>query len=101
MRLAAGTSADAPATTVLMGPFLKFVAHAVFAVLRLTRRPLPTLEHSERLKGGQPNVVCMPGEALTVPSGLVHSARNVASGIAVELATYIVEKDKPLLTVVQ
>jgi hypothetical protein len=32
---------------------------------------------------------------------LVHSVRNVGSGIAVELATYIVEKDKPVLTVVQ
>jgi|GEM_PF-3758995 len=50
---------------------------------------------------GQPNVVCAAGDALTVPSGLVHSVRNVGSGIAVELATYIVEKDKPVLTVVQ
>ena len=49
---------------------------------------------------GEPNVVCAAGEALTMPSGLVHSVRNVGSGLAVELATYIVEKDKPLLTVV-
>ena len=50
---------------------------------------------------GQPNIVAMAGEALTVPAGVVHSVRNVGSGIGVELATYIVEKDRPLLTVVQ
>jgi quercetin dioxygenase-like cupin family protein len=49
---------------------------------------------------GQPNIVAQAGEGLTVPSGVVHSVRNVGEGIAVELATYIVEKDKPLLTVV-
>jgi hypothetical protein len=31
----------------------------------------------------------------------VHSVRNVGSGIAIELATYVVEKGKPILTVVQ
>jgi hypothetical protein len=34
---------------------------------------------------------------LTVPAGAVHSVRNVASGSAAELATYVVEKGKPLL----
>ena len=50
---------------------------------------------------GQPNMVSSAGDALTVPSGVVHSARNVGSGIAIELATYVVEKGKPLLTVAQ
>jgi quercetin dioxygenase-like cupin family protein len=30
----------------------------------------------------------------------VHSVRNVATGVAAELATYVVEKGKPLLMVV-
>jgi quercetin dioxygenase-like cupin family protein len=41
------------------------------------------------------------GEALMVPAETVHSARNVGTGTSVELATYIVEKDKPLLVVVE
>jgi quercetin dioxygenase-like cupin family protein len=40
------------------------------------------------------------GEALTVPAETVHSVRNVGTGDAQELATYIVEKDKPFLVVV-
>ena len=38
------------------------------------------------------------GEVLFVPAGAVHSAKNVGSDNAAELATYIVEKGKPLLT---
>ena len=37
------------------------------------------------------------GQALTVPAGAVHSVRNVGEGNASELATYVVEKGKPLL----
>jgi quercetin dioxygenase-like cupin family protein len=37
------------------------------------------------------------GGALTVPAERVHSVRNVGDGSATELATYVVEKDKPLL----
>jgi quercetin dioxygenase-like cupin family protein len=50
---------------------------------------------------GEPTRVSNAGDALTVPAGVVHAVRNVGSGIAVELATYIVEKGKPLLTVAQ
>ncbi|MDG4757313.1 cupin domain-containing protein [Micromonospora sp. WMMD710] len=50
---------------------------------------------------GQPPVVCNAGDALTVPYGVHHQARNVGDGIAVELATYLVEKGKPLLTKVE
>ena len=47
---------------------------------------------------GQPPMTFSAGEALTVPAGVVHAVRNVGSGNAAELATYVVEKGKPLLT---
>ena len=37
------------------------------------------------------------GDALFIPAGTIHSAKNVGSGNGVELATYIVEKGKPLV----
>ena len=37
------------------------------------------------------------GEVLFVPAGVVHSAKNVGTTKAAELATYIVEKGKPIL----
>jgi quercetin dioxygenase-like cupin family protein len=40
------------------------------------------------------------GEALLVPAETVHAVRNVGSGNAAELATYVVEKGKPFLVVV-
>ena len=40
------------------------------------------------------------GEALLVPAETVHSVRNVGDGNAAELATYVVEKGKPFLVVV-
>jgi quercetin dioxygenase-like cupin family protein len=54
-----------------------------------------TLEY--RLDGGPP-VTLRAGETLFIPAGAVHSARNVGSGEAIELATYIVRKGEPLLT---
>jgi quercetin dioxygenase-like cupin family protein len=48
------------------------------------------------LEGKQP-VTLEAGDALFVPAGTVHSARNAGSERAAELATYIVEKGKPLL----
>jgi len=50
---------------------------------------------------GQPPKTFNAGEALTVPAGVVHAVRNVGSGNAAELATYIVEKGKPLLTLAE
>jgi len=38
---------------------------------------------------------------LTVPAGVVHAVRNVGSGNAAELATYVVEKGKPFIRVVK
>src|SRR5262245_49929143 len=49
---------------------------------------------------GKP-VTVKAGDALFVPAGVVHSAKNVGSGNAAELATYVVEKGKPLITLVK
>jgi quercetin dioxygenase-like cupin family protein len=38
------------------------------------------------------------GEVLFIPAGTIHEVKNVGTGNAAELATYIVEKGKPLLT---
>jgi quercetin dioxygenase-like cupin family protein len=54
----------------------------------------------EYVIAGKP-VKARAGDVLFVPAGAIHSARNVGAGNAVELATYIVEKGKPLLTVEQ
>jgi quercetin dioxygenase-like cupin family protein len=46
---------------------------------------------------GQKPVMLKAGEVLFVPSGVPHRARNRGSVNGAELATYIVEKGKPLL----
>ena len=46
---------------------------------------------------GKPPVTLKAGEVLFIPAGTIHSAKNVGSGNAAELATYIVEKGKPLV----
>ena len=46
---------------------------------------------------GKPPVTLRAGEALFIPAGTIHAAKNVGTGNAAELATYIVEKDKPLV----
>ena len=51
--------------------------------------------------GDQAPVTLKAGQALFIPTGEAHSARNVGSGNASELATYIVEKGKPLVTIVK
>ena len=48
---------------------------------------------------GQPTKVYNADEALTVPAGVIHAVRNAGTGTA--LATDVVEKGKPLLTVAQ
>ena len=47
---------------------------------------------------GKPPVTLKAGDVLFIPAGAVHAARNVGSVTGSELATYIVEKGKPLLT---
>ena len=50
---------------------------------------------------GQPPKVYGPGEVLIVPYGTPHLGKNVGTTTAAELATYIVEKGKPLITLVK
>ena len=47
---------------------------------------------------GKPTATLKPGEVLFIPAGTPHAARNVGNRKGAELATYIVEKGKPLLT---
>ena len=46
---------------------------------------------------GRPPLTVKAGEALFIPHGTPHAVKNVGSVKATELATYIVEKGKPLL----
>jgi quercetin dioxygenase-like cupin family protein len=50
---------------------------------------------------GKPPVTLKPGEVLFIPAGTIHEVKNVGSGNAAELATYVVEKGKPLVTLVK
>lgn len=57
------------------------------------------LEGSLRFEmDGQPAVVKKAGDYFMVPMGKIHSATNVGPGNAKVLATYIVEKGKPIAT---
>ena len=53
-----------------------------------------------QLEGQQP-ITVSAGEGLMVPAETVHAVRNVGDGNAAELATYVVEKGKPFLVVVE
>ncbi len=50
---------------------------------------------------GKPPVTLKAGDVLFIPAGAVHSVKNVGSAKGSELATYIVEKGKPLLVPVK
>jgi len=50
--------------------------------------------------GGQKSKV-KAGDVLFVPAGAPHTAKNIGGDNAAELATYIVEKGKPLITLVK
>ena len=50
---------------------------------------------------GTPNRTLRAGEAFLIPAGTVHNATNNGTGVAKLVATYIVEKGKPLLTLVK
>jgi len=45
---------------------------------------------------GKPPQILKTGDVLFVPAGVFHSARNVGATTASELATYVLEKGKPL-----
>lgn len=46
---------------------------------------------------GKPPVTLRAGEVLFIPAGAIHAAKNVGRINGAELATYIVEKGKPLV----
>ena len=50
---------------------------------------------------GKPPVTLKAGDVLFIPAGTIHTAKNVGSGNGVELATYVVEKGKPLVVLVK
>ena len=50
---------------------------------------------------GKPPMTLKAGDVLFIPAGTIHAAKNVGSGNAAELATYVVEKGKPLIVLVE
>jgi quercetin dioxygenase-like cupin family protein len=50
---------------------------------------------------GKPPVTLKVGDVLFIPYGTIHSAKNVGSVNAAELATYVVEKGKPLVELIK
>jgi quercetin dioxygenase-like cupin family protein len=52
-----------------------------------------------RVEGKSP-VTLKAGEVLFIPAGTIHAAKNVGSNNAAELGTYVVEKGRPLVAIV-
>ena len=50
---------------------------------------------------GRAPVTLKAGQVLFVPANTIHSAKNVGKGNGAELATYIVEKGKPLVELME
>ena len=50
---------------------------------------------------GKPTATYKPGDVLMVPPETIHWVKNIGTGNGAELATYVVEKGKPLLTIVK
>ncbi len=50
---------------------------------------------------GKAPVTLKAGDVLFIPAGTIHAARNVGTDNAAELATYVVEKGKPLLQLIE
>ena len=50
---------------------------------------------------GKPPVTLKAGDVLFIPAGTIHAAKNVGTDNAAELATYVVEKGKPLLELIE
>ncbi len=50
---------------------------------------------------GKAPVTLKAGEVLFIPAGAIHAAKNVGSANGAELATYVVEKGKPLVVLVK
>jgi quercetin dioxygenase-like cupin family protein len=50
---------------------------------------------------GEPPTTVKAGEVFFVPAETIHAVKNVGTGNAAELATYVVEKGKPLVVLVE
>ncbi|MGH2822113.1 MAG: cupin domain-containing protein [Thermoleophilaceae bacterium] len=50
---------------------------------------------------GRPPTTLRAGDVLFIPAGTIHSAKNVGSDNGAELATYVVDKGKPLVELVK
>ena len=50
---------------------------------------------------GEPPTTLNAGDVLLVPTETIHAVRDVGSSNAAELATYVVEKERPFLVVVE
>ena len=50
---------------------------------------------------GKPPVTLKAGDILFIPAGKIHAAKNVGGSNGAELATYVVEKGKPLVVMVK
>ena len=50
---------------------------------------------------GKPPMVLKAGDPIFIPEGAVHNAKNIGKGPAKVLATYVLEKGKPLATAVK
>ena len=50
---------------------------------------------------GRPPMVLKPGDVFFVPAGTIHSAKNTGKTTSKVLSTYVVEKGKPLATLVK
>ncbi len=50
---------------------------------------------------GKPAKTLQTGDAFIIPAGTVHNARNTGTGVAKVVATYVIEKGKPVATPVQ
>jgi len=60
------------------------------------------LEGSLELEvAGKPSVTLKAGDAFFVPAETIHSGKNVGGGSTKVLSTYVVEKGKPLATMVK
>lgn len=57
-----------------------------------------TLEY--QVEGKAP-VTLKAGDVLFIPAGTIHSAKNIGSSNGAEIATYVVERGKPLITLVK
>ena len=87
-------SSRTASTSARKAPFVKHT-HPGEEIIYVLEGPLEY--HVE----GMPPTTLDAGDVLLVPAETVHAVKNVGTGNAAELATYVVEKGKPFLVVVE